>query len=214
MSIPRKEIVDALAKARAAAPERSFEQSIDILVNFRDIDMRRPENRVNLRVHLPKGVGNRRVLVFASGDLAFRARQSGADEVIEPPEIQAMASDRKTAKKRLKGFDVFISEAPLMPTVGRVVGPILGPKGKMPTPVPPQAPIDAIIEREKRAVVLRSRNQPLVQCIVGKEKMEDDDIAENVETIISSLSRTLRRGMGNISSVYMKLTMGSAIRVL
>lgn len=214
MSIPRKEIVDALVKARAAAPERSFEQSIDILVNFRDIDMRRPENRVNLRVHLPKGFGDRRVLVFASGDLALRAKRSGADEVVEPPEIQAMASDRKAAKKRLKGFDVFIAEAPLMPTVGRVVGPILGPKGKMPTPVPPQAPIDSIIEREKKAVVLRSRNQPLVQCIVGKEKMEDDDIAENVETIISSLSRTLRRGMGNISSVYMKLTMGSAIRIL
>lgn len=214
MSIPREKIVDVLVKARNAAPQRGFEQSIDLTVNLRELDMRKPENRVNLRVHLPNGVGSQRVLVFASGDLALRSRRAGADGVIEPSELQEMASDRKAAKGRLKDFDVFIAEAPLMPTVGRVVGPILGPRGKMPTPVPPQAPIDSIIEQERKVVVLRSRDRPLVQCIVGKEGMEDEEIAENVETVLSSLARTLRRGMGNVSSVYMKLTMGPAVRVL
>lgn len=213
MSIPREKIIDALAKAREAAPERGFEQSIDLTVNLRELDMRRPENRINLRIHLPNGVGSKKVLVFASGDLALRARRAGADSIIEPPELQEMASDKKAAKKRLKDFDVFISEAPLMPTVGRVVGPILGPKGKMPTPVPPQAPIDDIIERERRAIVLRSRDRPILQCIVGNEGMEDEKIAENVENLLSSLTATLRRGMGNIRSIYLKLTMGSAVKV-
>lgn len=214
MSIPKEKIVDALTKARAAAPQRGFEQSIDLTVNLRELDMRRPENRVNLRVQLPNGVGSRRVLVFASGDLALRARRAGADGVISPNELQEMASDRKAAKKRLKDFDVFIAEAPLMPTVGRVVGPILGPRGKMPTPVPPQAPIDSIIERERRAVVLRSRDRPLVHCIVGKEGMKDDEIAENVEAALYSLAGTLKRGMGNVRSAYLKLTMGPAVRLL
>ncbi len=213
MSIPREEIIDALAKAREAAPERGFEQSIDLTVNLRELDMRRPENRVNLRIHLPNGVGSQKVLVFASGDLALRARRAGADSIIEPPELQEMASDKKAAKKRLKDFDVFIAEAPLMPTVGRVVGPILGPKGKMPTPVPPQAPIDDIIERERRAIILRSRDRPILQCIVGNEGMEDEKIAENVENVLSSLTAALRRGMGNIRSIYLKLTMGSAVKV-
>ncbi len=214
MSIPREKIIDALVKARDEAPQRGFEQSIDLTVNLRELDMRRPENRVNLRVHLPNGVGSQRVLVFASGDLALRARRAGVEAVIEPSELQEMASDRKATKKRLKDFDIFIAEAPLMPTVGRVVGPILGPKGKMPTPVPPQAAIDAIIERERRVVILRSRDKPLLHCIVGKEGMEDEKVAENVENVLSSLTGVLKRGMGNIRSIYLKLTMGPAVEIL
>lgn len=214
MSIPKKQIIDALTKARAAAPQRGFEQSIDLMVNLRELDMRRPENRVNLRVHLPNGVGSQRVLVFASGDMALRARRAGADGIVEPSELQEMASDRKAAKRRLKDFDVFVAEAPLMPTVGRVVGPILGPRGKMPTPVPPQAPIDEIIERERGVVVLRSRDKLYIHCIVGKEGMDDGKVAENVEAVLSSLARTLKRGMRNVRSVYLKLTMGPAMRVL
>lgn len=214
MSIPREKIINALVKARDEAPQRGFEQSIDLTVNLREIDMRRPENRVNLRVHLPNGVGSQRVLVFASGDLALRARRAGADGVIEPSELQEMASDRKAAKKRLKDFDIFIAEAPLMPTVGRVVGPILGPKGKMPTPVPPQAAIDDVIELEKRVVILRSRDRPLLHCIVGKEGMEDEKVAENVENVLSSLTGALKRGMRNIRSIYLKLTMGPAVKIL
>ena len=154
--------MDALAKAREAAPERGFEQSVDLTVNFKDLDMRQPDNRVNLRVSVPNGVGGQKVLVFASGDLALRARRAGADSVIEPTELNELAADRKAAKKRLRGYDIFVAEAPLMPTVGRVAGPILGPRGKMPTPVPPQAPIDAILERERRVVILRSRERPFL----------------------------------------------------
>lgn len=214
MSISKENIIDALTKARDAAPRRGFEQSVDLMVNFRDLDMRRPENRVNLRIQLPNDLGGRRVLVFATGDLALRARRAGADRVLSPPELQEMASDRKEAKRRLKEYDVFIAEAPLMPTIGRVVGPILGPKGKMPTPVPPQAPIDSIIQRERRTIILRSRDQPFVHCIVGKEGMDDEKIADNVDTVFSNLTQTLQRGERNIRSASIKLTMGPSVKLL
>jgi large subunit ribosomal protein L1 len=214
MSIPREKIVDAVRTVKKSSSTRGFEQSVDLAINLRELDMRRPENRVNVRVPLPHVLEGRRVLVFASSGFASRARRAGADDIVDPTELSEMASDRKAAKKRLKDFDVFIAEAPLMPTVGRVVGPVLGPRGKMPTPVPPQAPLEDIIEREKRVVILRSRDKPHVHCIVGKEGMEDDDIAENVETVLDALTRTLRRGVRNIGSVYIKLTMGPAMRLL
>ncbi len=213
MSVPRDTILEALAKARDGAPERNFDQAVDLIVNLRDLDMRQPANRVDMRISLPNGVGGQRVLVFASGDLALRARRAGADDVIEPEELNELASDRKAAKKRLKDYDIFVAEAPLMPTVGRVAGPILGPKGKMPTPVPPQAPIEAILERERRAVILRSRDRPFVKCKVGMESMSDDDVAGNIEAILSNLVQSLRRGVNNINSVYVKLTMGPAVRL-
>jgi large subunit ribosomal protein L1 len=213
MSVRKDTILEALAKARGSAPPRGFEQSVDLTVNLRDLDMRQPDNRVNLRVRVPNGVGGQKVLVFAQGDLALRARRAGADRIVEPAELNEMASDRKEAKKKLKDYDIFVAEAPLMPTVGRVAGPILGPKGKMPTPVPPQAPIDAILERERRTVILRSRERPFVKCKVGKESMSDEEIAGNVEAVLNSLTDALKRGANNIKSIYLKLTMGPAVKL-
>jgi large subunit ribosomal protein L1 len=213
MSVRKDTILEALAKARNSAPPRGFEQSVDLTVNLRDLDMRQPDNRVNLRIQVPNGVGGQKVLLFAQGDLALRARRAGADRVMEPAELNEMASDRKEAKRRLKDYDIFVAEAPLMPTVGRVVGPILGPKGKMPTPVPPQAPIDAILERERRTVILRSQDRPFVKCKVGKEAMSDEEIAGNVEAVLNSLTNALKRGANNIMSIYLKLTMGPAVKL-
>lgn len=213
MSLPKEQILEAVEKAREAAPARNFEQSFDLAVNLRELDMNRPDNRVNIRVRLPNGMGARKVLVFASGDLALRARRAGADAVIEPDELEQLASEKKAAKNALKDYDSFVAEAPMMPTVGRVAGPILGPKGKMPTPVPPQAPIDEIIERERSTVVLRSRDKPFVHCIVGKEEMSDEEVAQNIEAVMTNLTRATKRGFGNVKNVYLKLTMGEAVKV-
>lgn len=213
MSLPRNKIINAIEQARGASPPRNFVQSFDLAVNLRELDMNRPDNRVNIRFQLPNGVGQRKVLVFASGDLALRARRAGADAVVEPAELDQLATDKKAAKNRLKDYDVFVAEAPMMPTVGRVAGPILGPRGKMPTPVPPQAPIDNIIERERRVVNLRSRDKPFVHCIVGKEDMSDEDIAQNIESVVSNLNGATKRGWGNIKSMFLKLTMGESVKM-
>jgi large subunit ribosomal protein L1 len=53
-----------------------------------------------------------------------------------------------------------------------------------------------------------------VKCKVGKESMSDEDISNNVEAILNNLTGALRRGENNIQSIYLKLTMGPAIRVM
>jgi large subunit ribosomal protein L1 len=213
MSVQRKEINEAITKARQASKKRKFEQTFELAINLRELDMKRPENRINLRVQLPNGIGGQKVLVFAGGDLALRARRSGADMVIEPAELAELAKDKKAAKKKLKDFDIFISEAPLMPTVGRVAGPILGPRGKMPTPVPPQAPVDTVIERERRGVILRSRDKMFCHVMVGRENMTDEQVAQNIEVILTNLIGATKRGLGNVKSIYLKTTMGEAVKL-
>jgi large subunit ribosomal protein L1 len=214
MSVRKDVITDSLAKAREAAPPRGFEQSVDLTVNLKDLDMRQPDNRVNLRVQVPHGVGGQKVLVFAQGDLALRARRAGADRVVEPTELNAMGSDKKEVKRQLNDYDIFVAEAPLMPTVGRVAGPILGPRGRMPTPVPPQAPIDAILERERRTVILRSQDRLFVKCKIGKETMSDEELVDNIESVLDNLRGALKRGNNNVKSIFLKLTMGPAIKVM
>jgi large subunit ribosomal protein L1 len=214
MSLPTEQIIKAIEKAREVSPNRNFQQSFDLAINLRELDMNRPENRVNIRFQLPNDIGNRKVLVFASGDLALRARRAGADEIVEPAELNQLATDKKAAKKKLETYDTFVAEAPMMPTVGRVAGPILGPRGKMPTPVSPQAPIDEIIKRERRTIVLRSRDKPFVHCLVGKEEMSDEEIAQNIDTVLRNLTAVTKRGFANIKSMYLKLTMGDSVKLL
>ena len=180
---------------------------------LQDIDIKKPENRINELIELPhvssKSV---KVAVFATGDLALRAKDAGA-EVFNKETLAGLVNDRKKARKLVRGIDFFIAEASLMPLIGRVLGPILGPRGGMPTPVPPTAPIDSLIERRKKTVQLRIRNQPSAQCKVGSEDMDNEAIANNIQTVISRIERKFEKGLRNIRGMYIKTTMGSPIKL-
>jgi len=214
MSIETNNIKSALKEAREKAKKRNFNQSVELIINLRDVDVKKPENRIQESIELPyaldKKVG---VCVFADGDLALRARRAGADLVLQSSDIEGLMNNKKRQREIAKSMNSFIAAAPLMPLVGRVFGPILGPRGKMPTPVPPTANIEDVIERHRRTIRIRVRDQPVVHCRVGTESMSDDEIAENIQTVIRRITRRLRRGIKNIDSIYVKMTMGPAVKV-
>ena len=106
----------------------------------------------------------------------------------------------------------FVAQADLMPLIGRLFGPILGPRGKMPIPVPPTANVAPLLERLKRSVRIRIRNQPQVMCIVGSEDMDSKEIAYNIDAVFEVLSRKYKVPY-NIEKVYVKLSMGPAVSV-
>jgi large subunit ribosomal protein L1 len=151
--------------------------------------------------------------VFATGDLALRARNAGADQVFSREDLEGILNNKKAARKLVRGIDFFIAETSLMPLIGRALGPILGPKGKMPTPIPPTAPIDALIERRRRTVQLRIRDQLNVQCKLGTEDMEIDAITTNVMSVLTRLEGKLEKGLRNIREIRVKTTMGSPVKI-
>ncbi|MEM3180632.1 MAG: 50S ribosomal protein L1, partial [Candidatus Bathyarchaeia archaeon] len=147
MPIDRKYIMKAIKELREKTPKRNFKQSIELIVNLRDVDLSKPENRIQELIEIPHPIGKKvNVCVFATGDAALKARKAGADLVLEKEDIEGMAGDKKRQRQLAKSFDSFIASAPLMPLIGRVFGAILGPRGKMPTPVPPTADIEREIE--------------------------------------------------------------------
>lgn len=213
MPIDEERIIGALREARARAKPRNFRQSVELLINLRDIDLRKPENRIRELVALPNGLGKEaRVCVIASGDAALRARKAGLD-VLDREELEGMAGDKKRAKKLAEQYDFFVAEAPLMPLIGRILGPVLGPRGKMPTPVPSTADFAAVVERLKRTVRVVAWKSPNVYCRVGTEDMDDKALAENINAVIKALEEKLPKGIKNIKSIYVKMTMGPAVEV-
>ena len=204
----------ALEEMTESKKKRGFEQSIELIVKLKNIDLKKTENRINETIELPNGIGKpTKVCVMASGDLALKARNAKAEMVMSREDLDRVASDKKEAQRLASEYDYFIAEAPMMPTIGKVLGQALGPKGKMPTPIPPNAPIDQIIERHRRMVRVRARENPLIQCKVGTESMPIDKVVENIEAVISRLEGKLERGSKNISKVVVKYTMSPPIKL-
>jgi len=214
LSVNKDKIVKAVDAAKKNSRKRKFTQSIELVLALRDIDIKKPENRINEIIELPYPPSREvKVAVFATGDLAVRARNAGANEVYGKETLNDLVNDKKKARSLVRGIDFFIAETSLMPLIGRVLGSILGPRGGMPTPIPPTAPIDALINRRRRTVQLRVRSQLSAQCKVGSEDMDSEDIANNIQTILTLLERRLERGFRNIREAYVKTTMGPPTKI-
>ena len=214
MSVNKEKIVKAVDAAKKTAKKRKFNQSVELVLALQDIDIKKPENRINEIIELPKPPSQEvKIAVFATGDLAVRARNAGANEVYGKETLNDLVNDKKKARNLVQGIDFFIAETSLMPLVGRVLGSILGPRGGMPTPIPPTAPIDALIDRRRRTVQLRVRSQLSAQCKVGSEDMNSEDIADNIQTVLTRLERRLEKGLRNIKEAYVKTTMGPPTKI-
>jgi len=210
----KEAIAKTVKKVKESSGKRKFKQSIDLAINLRDVDPSKPESKINLEVTLPKPVPKQvKICALVYGDTAVRAKEGGVNRVVEREEIEALGSDKKKAKKLASEFDFFIARADLMPLIGKNLGPVLGPRGKMPTPVNPTANLAPVIERLKRIVKVKIGKQTIALMRVGTETMKDEDIVENVQAVIEALVAKLERGDKNIRSIYLKTTMGSSIKV-
>ena len=136
------------------------------------------------------------------------------DLLIKPEEIEDLSKEKKKFKKIVDDHDFFIAEAPLMPTIGKTLGVVLGPRGKMPKPVPPHIEISGMVKNLRKTIKLRSKTSKTFHTIAGKEEMETEHIADNIDTIIKRLEAKLERGRINIGSIHVKTTMGPPIRII
>ncbi|EDY34665.1 ribosomal protein, L1P family [Aciduliprofundum boonei T469] len=206
-------ILTAVKDAIEKSKERKFLESVDLAINLKDVDLSIPKNRINEEVILPHGRGKEiKIGVFASGETALKAKNC-ADLVIAPEEIEKLAEDKRKARKIANQYDFFLAEAPLMGKIGKSLGIILGPRGKMPKPLPPGADPCPLVERLKKTVRMRSRDKRTFHVPVGTKNMEPEKIAGNIEEVIKRLETKLERGLQNIDSVYVKTTMGPAVKI-
>ena len=102
----------------------------------------------------------------------------------------------------------------MMPVVCRFLGPFLVPRNKMPKPVPASIKLDPLLERLQSTVKVGIKQQPAIQIIVGSQDMSDEDLAENIETVLTVLDRHLDKGRNQIKSMFIKTTMGPIVRVI
>ena len=211
-----KKTIDIVEKALEESKklDRKFKENVDLVFNLKNIDMNLPKNRIDQEVILPHGRGKEaKVAIFASGELAMKSKKH-VNLLIKPEEIEELSSNKKKFKKIADEHEFFIAEAPLMPTIGKSLGTVLGPRGKMPKPVPPNADVSGMVDNLRKTVKVRSKNTVTFHTIAGNTDMPKEHIAENIDTIVKRIEGVLERGRLNIGSVYVKTTMGPSQRLI
>ena len=209
--ITEAQLAEVIKKAKEETKKRKFKQSIELIINFKDIDVKKGF-AINEVVQLPKTSSPATVCVIATGDMNQKAKAAKADSVIGNEELSKYEANKRESRKFINKYDFFLADTQIMPTVGKALGQLLGPRGKMPTPVPFNAPIDAFLARFRTSIKVRTRASLSISCKIGDESMEDADLAINAFTVLSAIEKKLPNGEKNIRKVMIKTTMGKPVK--
>ena len=210
-----EKINNALKSALEGAPERKFTESVELAFTLKDVDLKIPTNRVQEEIRLPHGRGKEiKIAMFAAGELATKAKKGDSDiHIIDPSTIEDLGGNKSSTKKLANSYNYFLSEVPHMGLVGRYLGVVLGPRGKIPRPVPPTVDPSMIAAGLKNTVVVRSRDKMTFHVAIGTRSQSEEQLMENLMTVYTRVTSKLERGIGNIRSLYIKTSMGPAIPV-
>ncbi len=199
------------AKEPEGQKKRNFTQSVELVVAFKDIDVKKGF-AINETVQLPKTNSPASVCVIAGGDMGQKAKQANADAVVGGDELDGFAANKRESRKFINKYDFFLADTQMMPAVGKALGQLLGPRGKMPTPVPFNAPIESFLERFRSSIRVRTRASLSISCKIGDETMSDEDLAVNAHAVLGAIERKLPNGEKNVKRVIIKTTMGRPIK--
>lgn len=211
-----QQVLNALTELRAQTKKRNFSQSVDLIINLKNINTK--SQPVTFFTTLPKPIGRKtKVAAFLGQELAEQGKEV-CDFVITDAEFPEYKADPKKVKKIAESYDLFIAQATVMGKMAGVFGKTLGMKGKMPNPktgavVAPNANLAVLREKLERTVKLSAKKATNLQVIVGKESMSNEELAENIVAVHKAALQALPNHEQNIKKVQLKLTMSKPITV-
>jgi len=224
-----QKINQAIKDALSNAPKRKFVESVDITFTIRDVDLKNPTNRIKEEIRLPSGRGRElKIAMFAASEAATKAKAAGLTvftpqdiedlggnkgKVFSPQDIEDLGGNKGKAKKIANSYDFFLSEVPHMGLIGRYLGVVLGPRGKMPRPVPPTLDPGIIAAGLMSTVVVKSGDKTTFHTAFGTANQSEEELQANAMAVYNRVISKLERGLGNIRSLYIKTSMGPAQQI-
>jgi large subunit ribosomal protein L1 len=214
----KKDLIKALKSVKENSPKRKFKQSYDLIINLRNLDLKKTDNHIDSFIQLHHERGKKVKICALVGPELKETATKNCDTVILLDDFNKYTKDKTLTKKLAEDNDFFIAQATIMPKVAAAFGRVLGPKGRMPNPkagcvVPPNANLEPLAKKLHNTVRMRINASPLFQCRVGNEETEEESIVANAMDIYNSLIHILPGAQNNIRSIYVKLTMGPSVKV-
>lgn len=213
-----KTVEKALTEVLAGKGSKKFAQSVDIIINLADIDIKKSDQHVDFFVTLPHSKGKENKVCGLVGPELHDESKEALDKTIESHDFVEFKDNPKKIKALAKDYTYFVAQANIMPQVATVFGKVLGPRGKMPNPkagcvVPPKATLGPVKEKLAKTVRVSAKTSTSIKLQVGKETQDIKEISENILTIYNELLHHVPQGKHNVKDVLIKLTMGKPVKV-
>lgn len=216
MRLEKENFEEAVKKAIENKKERKFEQSLEMIITLKNIDLKKPENRVKLQITLPKGRGKELPIALIADTLIYEKGKEllGQENVYTKEDILKLHEQGKNKLKKLaKKYYWFIIKADLMKTLGPVIMPVLGPRSKIPQVVAVEQQLEPMINKLKNTIRVNSKMNPLLQAPIGTEKMSPEDLTENAIHVYRTIVDSLPQKELNVGKVYLKFSMSPSVEV-
>ncbi len=182
------EALELLRKVKMA----KFDETVELHINT-------TQAGISGQVKLPHGSGKEIRIAIATDELIEQI-EKGPPRVGEPSESRRGKID----------FDILIATPVMMPKLARVAK-ILGPRGLMPNPkngTISDNPEEAMKKFQGGQISFKTESKiPVMHVSVGKTSFENNQLAENIKTIIQAVKKD------RITQIVLKSTMSPGIRL-
>ncbi len=208
-----KDIEKKVKEVRANSKKRGFPQTFDLIFNLQNMDLKKPDHKVDVGAVLYTQVKTSKFKICAIIDHSVSGADEVFDRVLFNDELAALKGNMKEIRKITQGYDKFVVQANHMPLFAQILGRYLGPMNKMPSPklgmiITAKTPLDDLYSKLQKTVHLQTKKNLVIQASVGSEKESDNNVAQNIVHIYETMLHALPAQKNNIKDVSLKLTMG------
>lgn len=201
-----EKITEAIKKLRESSKKRKFDQTFDMIINLKELDVKK-EGKINEEVVLPHGSGSESKVAIFSDSI----KSVDGSEVYNSSDVNEIVNNKRLGKRLAKDTEFFLAEPKLMSVVGKAMGQTLAPKGKMPKIFTGDP--KAMVQNLRKSIRVKIKDSPVIQCVVGKESMDDKQLTENINAVLKHLEAKLPKGRANIGVVLLKMSMSKPLKL-
>jgi len=203
-----EKFLKAIKELRTSEKKVNFDQTVDLIVNLKEFDVRR--SAFNLFIQVPNKVKDKKIAGF------FEKKSDLIDTITKEEFVKF--KEKKDIKKLVRKYDFFVANAKLMPAVATTFGRILGPAGKMPSPQLGILPsedekiVKDIINKINSSVRIIVK-EPSIKTGIAKQSLTNEQIMQNAISVYHKILESLPRKKDNVKNVKIKLTMDKPVLV-
>ena len=214
----KQDVINAIKELREKSPKKNFKQSVDVLINLKDIDLKKPEHNIDLYLQLPNPSHKKLKLgAFVDQQLGVQAKKL-FDTIVLKEDFSKWVNNKKDQKKLASSYDFFVAQVELMPQIATTFGKVFGARGKMPNPkagcvVAGTSNLEPLVNKLKDTIRIKTRNETSIKLVIGGEEVSDDKLTDNILFIYNNVLSKLPQEKQNIRYIGIKYTMGPLIKI-
>lgn len=211
-------ILEKIKEVKKSSKKRNFLQSFDCVVNLKDLDLKKPEHKIDEGVVLENCVKAKPFRITAVLEHAIEGAEDVFDKVIYKNDLETYKGDIEKMRALSKASDKFVVQATIMPLFAQVMGRYLGPLNKMPNPrlgmvVTDNTPMKQTYDKLQKTVHMQVKKSLVLQFSFGSEKEDEDKLATSLKHALDALEHSLPMQKENIKDIGIKLSMSEMVKL-